>query len=405
MNCNYRILVLSIVSIVLAMPTREAMAGPADAPDAGRVRLVLPPVIYSVPGIEANVYLDNIVLVLNRANYAFEVRCEKGMQLDERWTFTPQAKDVGEYPLEVIVRDESNEVLARGKSTLRIVSADRKSPRPATLLLVGDSLTDTVYSHYPQRLLALDEKDEALDLKLVGSRGLKNNPPDGPLRHEGYGGWKAETFATMNGTESRKGIVKRPQTGSPFVYDDESSGKPRLNFARYCQEFNDGRGPDAILIVLGANDVFSADDQTIDEVISKSLGFFDELIREFHSVRADTRIGVGLTPPSSCSQDGFRNYRGVRKQTRWQFRRNQHRLVERIAERYANREAEQLYVVPAYLNLDTVRNFTTWQAPPNAHATEAAVRVNDGVHPSEQGHYQLADTFYCWLKTVTNAAN
>lgn len=33
---------------------------------SGRVRLLLPPVIYTVPRIEANLYFDNVVLVLNR---------------------------------------------------------------------------------------------------------------------------------------------------------------------------------------------------------------------------------------------------------------------------------------------------------------------------------------------------
>ena len=38
--------------------------------------LQLPPQIYAVPGIECNVYFENLVLTLKPDNYAFEVKCK-----------------------------------------------------------------------------------------------------------------------------------------------------------------------------------------------------------------------------------------------------------------------------------------------------------------------------------------
>jgi len=94
-----------------------------NEPDVlGPVRLVLPKVIYAVSGIETNVYFDNVVLVVNPANYVFRVSCAKGRLQAERWTFVPLAEDVGEHVLVMEVIDEDNSVIARWISTVRVVS-------------------------------------------------------------------------------------------------------------------------------------------------------------------------------------------------------------------------------------------------------------------------------------------
>lgn len=372
---------------------------PAAAPTSTcRVRLLLPPILYAVAGMETNVYYDNVVLVLDLDDYVFEIACRKGLQMDERWTFTPGPQDAGDYPFELIVRNESNSVVARARSILRVVPADRVVPEPVTLLLVGASLTE--YSIYPQHLLDLDAADSAMELKLIGSRGGKDGITPGPLRHEGYSGWTAEAFCTLSGPLSRQGVFKRPDTGSPFIYVETEGGPPRLDFARYCAEFNGGRGPDVITIHLIVNDVFRENDDTIDDRIDRMIGYFDTLIAEFHRVRADTRIGLILTEPSSRSQDGFRNYNrdGVR-QTRWQVRRNMHRAWERLIERYGAGQAG-VTLVPSYVNFDTTRGFPVYTAPAHVRSSEKRTRVNNGVHPNEEGYRQYADSIYLWLKAT-----
>ena len=391
-----------LIAILIALAAAPAWARESpttQASQAGRVRLLLPPVIYAVPGVEANVYFDNVVLVLNPQRYAFDVACPKGNQFSERWTFTPTDADVGEYPIELAVHDESNATIARGHTIVRVVPRDRDGGHPTTLLLVGASWTE--YSIYPQKLLDLNAADPHLHLKLIGSRGPKDAPATGDLRHEGYSGWTAEAFVTLHGPLSRTGVHKRPGTGSPFVYDDGPDGKPHLDFARYCEQFNAGRGPDALTIHLIANDVFTATDETIDPRVTKMIGFYDQLIEAFHKVRPATRIGVILSAPPSRSQDGFRNYIGAGRQTRWQYRRNLHAALERMTAHVAGREAEQIYLIPSYVNLDCEQNFPTWTAPANARATGKITRVNNGTHPSEQGYGQIADSIYCWLKSVT----
>jgi hypothetical protein len=378
---------------------RAATSATTTAPIAGPVRLVLPPVIYARPGIEANLYFDNVVLALNSDDYAFDAICDKGMQLQERWTFTPTEKDVGEYPIEIAVHDESNAVVARDRSIVRVVPRTKRTA-PVTLLLVGASLTE--YSIYPQDLLDLDSRDDTLELKLIGSRGREDGPPTGPLRHEGYSGWTAQAFITISGPNARTGYFK--QTGSPFIYEDEP-GKLVLDFPRYCKQFNNGVGPDAITIHLIPNDVFTCTDDTIEKRVDGMIGYYDQLIESFHKARADTRVGVILTAPASKSQDGFRNYIGAGRQTRWQYRRNIHRAWERMIEHYGGRESEQIYLVPLYVNFDAVRGFPTWTAPANARSSQSMVRIYNGTHPSAPGYHQFADSIYCWLAATAPSSS
>jgi len=380
---------------------------PANQKDGGRVRVLLsytfspPATLFAVAGVEANIYFDNVMLVLNPSNYAVDVRCELGKQLQERWTFTPTEKDVGEHRLALSVYDEQNDLVGHAETVVRVTSALRATR--ASTLLIGDSLTDTTYSHYPQRLLELDLGDEQSELTLIGSRGLKDTPPDGPLKHEGYRGWTAQAFATMNGPDSRTAVFNRPGTGSPFIYA-EAGATPALDFHRYCREFNGGVAPDAILICIGANDIFRSNDSSIDATIDTVLGHLDTLITEFRRVGPQTAIGIAAPPPSTRSQDGFRNYAGARKQTRVQYRRNHHRLVERMIAHFGHRGAERVYFVPVFVNLDTQRGYAQRPEAASAHSGETIMRVGDGVHPTREGHFQIADSVYGWLKAVAPLA-
>ena len=51
---------------------------------ADSLKLQLPEKIYAVPGIETNVYFDNIVLTPNSDFYVFDVDCRKGRNDQKR---------------------------------------------------------------------------------------------------------------------------------------------------------------------------------------------------------------------------------------------------------------------------------------------------------------------------------
>ena len=47
-----------------------------------------------------NVYFENVALMINSANYVFDVTCKKGIHQSERWTYIPAVNDVGNYPFQ-----------------------------------------------------------------------------------------------------------------------------------------------------------------------------------------------------------------------------------------------------------------------------------------------------------------
>ena len=226
---------------------------------------------------------------------------------------------------------------------------------------------------------------------MIGTRGPRDS--SSTTRHEGYGGWTAKRFATKYTGIARGGDYKK--CGSPFIYEGDD-GTPELDFPRYCQEFNDGKGPDFVTLFLGCNDTFSATDENLESRIDTMFVHYDTLIKMIHDFRDDTVIGAILPVPPAATQDAFGvNYKS--KQTRWQYRRNQHRLVERMVERYGGRQADRVHLVPAYVNLDCLHNYPSREAPWNARTSAVGSRLRNGVHPSAEGYRQIGDTVFCWL--------
>jgi len=395
-------------SFLLALSTlmlfcwQAAMAAEPTQPEAevlenlpGPIRLVLPPDLYAVPGIETNVYFDNVMLAVNPANYTFDVICPRGRQQCRRWTYTPAVEDVGSCEFRLEVRDQLNALVASARSTLSVVPPDTGVGRAVSMLLVGDSLTHA--SVYSQHLLDLCAAPGNPKLTLIGSHNPEAQPEEN--RHEGYGGWTAKRFATHYTETARQGdYAKR---GSPFIYL-QADGSKKLDFARYCKDLNQGQVPDFVTIFLGPNDIFRATEETIEAEIDVMLEHYDMLIRMVHSTHKQTRVGVMLPAPPAGTQDAFgANYRCG--QTRWQYKRNQHRLVERMLKRYGQREKDGIHLVPVHVNLDCLHNYPAQDVQWNAHTEATGRRLSNGVHPAPAGYQQIGDSLYAWLKAELSA--
>lgn len=343
---------------------------------AGTLQLTLPGEFYAVPGVETSIYYDNVVLTETPASSCFEVTCDIGKTEQRRWTVIPKATDVGDHTVTVTVRDADEKELGRATTTLRVVSANAGEGRAIRMLIVGDSLTHaTTYSNEIARLLSLPGNP---NWKMLGTH-KPSRAADG-VAHEGYGGWTWQRFVSRyepnpDGTHRKR--------SSPFVYLG-TDGKPGVDLKRYFDEECDGQRPDFVAFLLGINDCFSAnpdDPEAIDARIDAMMAHADALLAAFRDAAPEAQLGICLTTPPNSREEGFQaNYKG--RYHRWGWKRIQHRLVQREISRFANREAERLFVVPTQLNLDPVDGYPT----------------NNGVHPNDFGYKQIGASIYAWLK-------
>ena len=354
------------------------------------VRLLIPEKIYAVPGIESNVYFNNVVTVINPANYVFDVDCEKGRNDLKRWRFTPESSDVGTWKWKIRVISDSG-VVAEAESELIVVPKDAGKGRKITMLIVGASQTGAGW--YPLRVAELMQGPDNPEFKTLGNRSR------GIARNEGYGGWTWKSFRTRwgyAGKDKKKNDGMHPNRpanfDSPFLFPDKD-GKGVFDLNRYFQKYNGGQVPDAVSFQLGLNDFVLSNENKIDDAIKRSMENLDLLIAEFKKLKPAPELFVFQHIPGS-NQDGFgKNY--ACGQTSWQYRRNldlyNRALLKKSKELGFN-------LVPVYINMDTENNYPRMKQPVNAQNPNEVELQNNGVHPTRFGYFQMGDTLYCCLK-------
>lgn len=351
----------------------------ATAALAGDLQLTLPPVVYATPDVEMSIYHDNIVLSEKPESYRFEFRCPLGTAETRRWTVKPTDKDVGEHPIEITVKDQAGQIIESGRLTLHISPRHAGEGNSLRLLIVGDSLTNA--SMYPNEIAKMLAKPGNPTWTMIGTHKPAGTLPE--VRHEGYGGWKWADFLTKFAPQPA-GVTAGPlakKTTSPFIFPDASQ-KPVFDLPRYFRENSDNQPPDVVTFLLGINDCFAANPDSPDDKITDVLAHAEKLIAEFRRAAPNALLAIGLTTPPNARQAGFTaNYKD--KYPRWGWKRIQHRLVQRMLEKFGGREAEHIHLVPTELNLDPLDGYP----------------VNNGVHPNPFGYSQIGHSFYSWMKS------
>ena len=343
------------------------------------LQLTLPSLWYGVPDVPVSLYYDNVILTENPDQYHFTIKCDIGTPETRRWTVTPTSADTGDHAMEVSVADAEGKVLETAKTTLRIV--DAKASRPLRLLIVGDSLTAATL--YPNKIAALLNTPGNASWTMLGTNRKPDSGSAGVV-HEGYGGWTWASFLRRYEPKPERSPDGKSwkKRSSPFIYLE--NGKPELDIARYIKEECAQQPPDVVTFLLGINDCFRlkpSNPALVDPSINAVLDNADKLLAAFHSAAPQATLAVALTPPANARESGFEaNYHGAYH--RWEWKRIQHRLVQRMIERLGHRQSDGIYLVPVELNIDPVDGF------PN----------NNAVHPNLHGYTEIGCSFYAWLK-------
>lgn len=332
--------------------------------------LVLPKVIYAVPGVPVSIVFRNAALIEPESSISFSCECKIGEVIDnERWTLTATDNQVGDHLLKL----KSNGT--EESTTIRVVPKSAGSGRKIELLIVGDSLTNA--SKYPNEISRLFSRKDNPELKMLGTHQPKSAAEN--VFHEGYGGWTWNRFNT-------RWEPKEPQVGklgsSPFLVLKD--GEPSLDVHKYIEQNCDGRKPDFATFLLGINDCFHADPDNPEAITAKIDAMISEaetLLAAFRKASPETEIWICLTPAAN-DRDGafYANYKD--RYTRWGWRRIQFELVKRQLDHFGNREAENIFVVPTSVGIDPIAGYPH----------------NNGVHPNEAGYNEIGAEIFGWLK-------
>ena len=340
------------------------------------VKLTLPKVWYSVPGVPNALYYDNVVLSEKPEVLRFEITCDVGVHEPRRWAVNATEKDVGDHPMTVVIKDAGGKVLDQGRTVLRISPKNSGADRTLKILIVGDSLTAA--TAYPNEMARLLSEPGNPQWKMLSDHKPQGAKPG--VAHEGYGGWTWNSFLTKY--VAKPDPAKR-SFSSPFVYLD-AGGKAGIDLPRYFREHCGGETPDVVTFLLGINDCFhvKADDvAAVDKTIDSALENASKLLAAFHAAVPNAVLAVGLTTPPNSRESGFEaNYHG--QYHRWGWKQIQHRLVGRMFERFDDGRVPGVVLVPTEINLDPVAGYPD----------------NNGVHPNGVGYAQIGVSFYSWMK-------
>lgn len=432
---------------VLTDADKEEIAGMVGGAQTTINLLHLPEKYNLVVGDAFELFYKGIMLCKNPYDYNIRVTCPIGKPWGRKFEVTPTTE--GEYTLKITVSDDAGNVLDEKTTKLVVAEKNIDNTRQLNVLCVGDSLTSPGQwvGEFYRRLTSTNAV--ALDGSTAPTGdGLANINFVGTCEkygacYEGYGGWKFSNYLdttkssenywvtcthskTDNDQESiykdandvlwqletietnkikfkpyeGSGVMPSSGTltwvsggldttditytaieqekGSPFVYNGE------IDFSAYCEDLGISTIHQCYILLGWNNTTTKADDYK-----AQAKQFIDLLL----AFNPDMKIIlVGLQIPSL---DGLANDYGANHPTLSNFRGlqeyvfNLDNLYKEIADEYENVESINLSG-----QFDTDYNITTKALPVNLRNSTTVVTGTNGVHPSTQGYYQIADAVY-----------
>lgn len=376
-------------------------------------KMMLPEVIYAVPGIESNIYFENVIDSATPRAYAFEVKCPRGTHGNFRWFWTPTPKDAGKtFDLELRVFNDYGKIgSAKCKVVVAKEAADYK--RSFTLALLAAS---GVNCRYPEHLLKMMREAGFVNYTPIGKHaGSGKKPVKGGIAHDGYGGFSWGCFLerwlyTAEELPQAQNEAEREQMRSFGVRNLPKSqafrlrspllkivnGKKVLDIPGWLNQINNGKAPDFIVIQLGGNDMFGAMSYNMEARLQKSLKNARTLIAALRKHAPNAVFGIA-TCPCGCDQDGFgANYKSF--QSKFQFRRNIQSYNRALTELVKELKDPKIILIPLHQAIDPDGSYMKGSYQVHARNRKKILRDRNALHPGREGGAQLGDAIYCWLR-------
>jgi len=368
-----------------------------DKPLPGKLDFqnILPEVVYGTPGLPIELYFQNMSPAIDHNEFYIVVQCSCKFGRAERrkWIGVPAEKDIGTHQLSIIMTDKTDNKVYHLHTSI-VVSSETTNLEKVRLLIVGDSITRQ--QQYPNRLVRYASERLNLQVSTFGNVHLQFDPydpsffepADPGVYTEAYNGWSTAMFLNKYWVDSSSinndSDVSRP----PFWYGP-SLNDGKLNFERYVEQVGKGEYPDVIIVMLGTNDVFSANPyvspelaNSIDKSSQAITENLEEMIETFRAGGRKIPVIVVTPPPTSLSETAAKILYGDTIAKKY----NTAVLIlsKRILEKFNSREDEKIYAVSNYLGFDSLDGYMQTQV----------------VHPSNTGHVQIANQVYSRLVSI-----
>ena len=378
----------------------------------------VPPSLYAMPGVECNVYFENILDSNVPRNYSCHGESKVGQSFDSRWAFTPKASDAGkDYEVRFTAYDDSG-LVAEATTVVKVApekTAAAKAER-RTMALLGDSLTNCRY----QDRLETDLKAAGfVNFTPVGSHGLMAcTNVVGVTPHDGYGGYTFWAFLDHYeiaddelqllekeaerdqlkhlGVKLGKGEGWRRHTmKSPLVRIVD--GRKTVDVQAWLDRINGGQAPDYIVIQLGGNGM----SENPAASYFWNAGNAKLLHEKLRAAAPEATIAFCYYPCGSRGEHGYGTNNGAAPgRSGMAYRHKAFHLNRELERLVRNLGDPKTVMVPFGSAIDPDGGYIRKLVPENACSDRKTLRCTNAVHPGETGGRQLGDALAAWLANV-----
>ena len=330
-----------------------------------------------VAGDNFQLFYRGVVQAVNPYDYYIKVTCSKGSAFPRYYEWNPTAENVGRHKLTLQVMDNNGNLLGEDSTTLVVKEAVEPTEN-INILCIGDSLTAGGYwpGEMNRRLIGEGGTPAANSFSNISFVGAKSKTINGyKVNFEGTGGWTWATFL------SEKSPLYNPAT-------------EEISFKYYCEQ-NGIETIDCLYTLLTWNGQGTA----FKTNYSVSTGHFADaakLIDILHEEYPDAKVRcLGIQIPSQNGGMGY-NYGA-----NGGYSDSYGMLVSAMnynatLEDFCQQDKYKNFVkyVDVAGQFDTDYNMPNTQKAVNNRSSVTETFGTNGVHPSVNGYYQIADAAY-----------